>query len=119
MKYKVFSIIMILFLIFIITTPVFADDPPGYSQMQQITDVGGTTKLVSAGNKILGVVYAVGVVMSIGIISVIGIKYMMASPSDKADIKSRAMPFVIGAIIMFGAVNILKIVATIGDWINE
>lgn len=111
MRYKIFSLIMILFLVFIITTPVFADDPPGYSQMQKITEVGGTTKLVSAGNKILGVVYAIGIVMSIGILAVIGIKYMISSPNERADIKTRAMPFVIGAVIMFCAVNILQVIA--------
>lgn len=118
MRYKIFSLIMILFLVFIITTPVFADDPPGYSQMKDITNVGGTTKLVSAGNKILGVVYAFGVVLSIGTLAVIGIKYMMSSPSEKADIKSRAMPFVIGAVIMFCAVNILQLISKIAEWIK-
>lgn len=109
---------MVLFLIFMIATPVFADDPPGYSQMKDITNVGGTTKLVSAGNKILGVVYAVGVVVSIATLCVIGIKYMMSSPSEKADLKSRAMPFVIGAVIMFCAVNILQIIAKIAEWVQ-
>ena len=115
MKNKILSIIMILFLVFMIASPVFADDPPGYSQMQKVTDVGGTTKLVSAGNKILGVIYAVGIVASIGILCVIGIRYMMASPSEKADLKSRLMPFVIGAVIMFCAVNILQIVAKMAE----
>lgn len=109
---------MVLFLIFMIATPVFADDPPGYLQMKDITNVGGTTKLVSAGNKILGVVYAVGVVVSIATLCVIGIKYMMSSPSEKADLKSRAMPFVIGAVIMFCAVNILQIIAKIAEWVQ-
>ena len=109
---------MVLFLIFMIATPVFADDPPGYSQMKDITNVGGTTKLVSAGNKILGVVYAVGVVVSIATLCVIGIKYMMSSPSEKADLKSRATPFVIGAVIMFCAVNILQIIAKIAEWVQ-
>lgn len=118
MKNKILSIIMILFLVFMIASPVFADDPPGYSQMQKVTDVGGTTKLVSAGNKILGVIYAVGIVASIGILCVIGIRYMMASPSEKADLKSRAMPFVIGAVIMFCAVNILQIVAKMAEWLQ-
>ena len=118
MKYKIFSLLMVLFLVFIITTPVFADDLPGYSQMKDITNVGGTTKLVSAGNKILGVVYAVGVVVSIGTLCIIGIKYMMSSPSEKADLKSKAMPFVIGAIIMFCAANILQVVNKMAEWIN-
>ena len=118
MKYKIFSLLMVLFLVFIIVTPVFADDPPGYSQMKDITNVGGTTKLVRAGNKILGVVYAVGVVVSIGTLCIIGIKYMMSSPSEKADLKSKAMPFVIGAIIMFCAANILQVVNKMAEWIN-
>ncbi len=120
MKHKrIVGTILVILLGFMLASPVFADDPPGYSQMQRVTETSGNSKLVNAGNQVLGVIYAVGVVVSIATVMIIGIRYMMASPGDRADLKARAIPFLIGAFITFGAVNILKIVGQIGDWINQ
>lgn len=43
-------------------------------------------------------------------ISVLAMKYMTAAPSEKADIKKHAIPFVVGAIIMFSVSGILGII---------
>ena len=38
-------------------------------------------------------------------------KYMMAAPGDKADIKKSAITFVIGAIVVFGAIQLLELIS--------
>lgn len=43
---------------------------------------------------------------------------MLASSSEKADIKKQAMPIVIGCVILFAAVNLVAIVASIGAGMN-
>ena len=44
---------------------------------------------------------------------VLGIKYMLVLPSEKSRIKQATTPYIIGVIIIFGAVTIWKFVITI------
>ena len=59
------------------------------------------------GIKIIRIV-ATGV--SIVMLSYIGIKYMMAAPSEKAEFKKSASIYILGAILIFAAGNILTII---------
>lgn len=59
----------------------------------------------------IGIAQIAGVGIAITILTVIAIKYMLASPGDRADIKKNAVPFVIGAVVLFGASGILGILA--------
>lgn len=59
----------------------------------------------------IGIAQIAGVGIAITILMVIAIKYMLASPGDRADIKKNAVPFVIGAVVLFGASGILGILA--------
>ena len=43
---------------------------------------------------------------------ILGIKYMYSSPEDKAEIKKKLVPFIIGGVLVFGAVQLVKIVET-------
>ena len=42
-------------------------------------------------------------------ISVVAMKYLMAAPGDRADMKKASIQYVVGAVIVFGAANILTI----------
>ena len=48
-------------------------------------------------------------------VTLLGIKYIMAAPSDKADVKKQIAPLVIGAIILFASVNLVGIIADVAD----
>lgn len=67
-------------------------------------------ELTKISNTILGVVYYIGVFLSVGILMVIGIKYMTGSVSEKAQYKETMIPYLIGAVLLFGGINILKII---------
>ena len=54
--------------------------------------------------------YAAGSGIAIIVVSILGIKYLMTSPSEKAEVKKQAIPVVIGCALLFGAVNIADIV---------
>ncbi len=58
----------------------------------------------------IGIVRIIGVTIAIVILLVIACKYMIASPGDRADIKKNAIPFVIGAFVLFGATGLLGII---------
>ena len=61
------------------------------------------------------IVRIVGIGISVVILMVIACKYMLAAPGDRADLKKHAVPFVIGAIVLFGASNLLQILINIGN----
>lgn len=69
---------------------------------------------VSSVNTISGAVISIAKVICAGIaiimLTVIAMKYMMAAPSEKADIKKHAVVYVVGAVIMFAATGILQII---------
>lgn len=119
MNKKISTIILtVMFMLLIFTVPVFAD-PPGSSKMQGISNVSqGNSQLTRVGNNIIGVIYTVGIVVSIAALSIIGIKYMISSPDARASLKERAVPYIIGAVLTFGAVNVMAIIASMADWIK-
>lgn len=71
----------------------------------------GTSKVIDAGGQILGVVQIIGVSCGVICLIILGIKYMYSSTEDKATIKERLIPYLIGAIIMFGGTGLLTIIA--------
>lgn len=57
------------------------------------------------------VVRTVGTGISIAMLSYVGIKYMLASPSEKADFKRSAIIYVVGAVLVFVGSNLLVIIS--------
>lgn len=62
------------------------------------------------GGQIIGVVRTVGVLVSVVILLILGIKYMMGSAEEKADYKKSMIPYIVGAVLIFGASAIAGIV---------
>ena len=60
--------------------------------------------------RVTGLIYYIGVFLSVGILMVIGIKYITGSIEEKAQYKETMVPYFIGAILLFGGINILKII---------
>ena len=75
-------------------------DPP-----EDISNIGGII------NTAIGFIQIVGTGISVIMVSVLGIKYMLAAPSDKAEVKKQIAPLVIGAVILFVSVNIIQIIS--------
>ena len=53
----------------------------------------------------------VGVGVAVIMLIVLAMKYMVAAPGDKADIKKHAIVYVVGAVVLFAATSILEIIA--------
>lgn len=71
---------------------------------------GGVTSLYELGNIILGILQYIGVGVSIIAILILAIKYMYTSVDEKAEIKKKLIPFIIGGFLVFGAVQLVKLV---------
>lgn len=114
---KKLSIILAIILIVLLlnTVNVFASD---FSGLSQISNPTGVSSLTSASGKILGVIYTVAVAISLGMMFIIGIKYITSSVDQRASLKSRAIPYLIGAVLVFGTANILKFIEKMSGWIK-
>ena len=70
-----------------------------------------TTQKVS---KIVGTlaiaIRIIGSAVAIVMLLAVAMKYMLAAPGDKADIKKSATIYVVGAIILFATTNILGLI---------
>ena len=78
------------------------------------TSATGTTEIQNFGGNIMGVINVVGVVVAVVVLMVIGIKYMMGSAEEKAEYKKTMIPYLVGAILIFGASAITKVVVALG-----
>lgn len=61
------------------------------------------------GGSVAGIIQIVGTAVSAGAMIIIGIKYVVASADEKAEYRERMIPYFIGAVLLFGASNIVKI----------
>ena len=77
------------------------------------TTVEGGAQAISIGNKIIGVLQLFGSILSVIVLIVLGIKYMLGSVEERAQYKESMMPYIIGAVLIFGIVNILAIIEDI------
>lgn len=109
-------IIVVLF-IMLMSTTVFASRID-VSKLEDISNPTGVASLTEMSGKILNVIYTVAVFASVAMMLVIGIKYITSSPDQKASLKSRAIPYLIGAFLVFGTANILRFISTMAGWIK-
>ena len=116
MNKKIIKIIPLLFAIILaINTKVFAVAAGWAQNYKPATDAPGVTNITTAGGQIAGIVAAIGVAVALVILIWLGIKYMTASPDGKADVKKSAVPYIIGAVVIFAASGILGIIAGFAD----
>lgn len=78
-----------------------------------------TNDLTKVGNNIVTIIQVVGIVIAVIVLLVIGIKYMMGSASEKAEYKKTMIPYLVGAILIFGASAITKVVVGLAQGITK
>ena len=66
-------------------------------------------KLAQIGGAIISILQTIGTICAIITLLFMGMKLMLASPSERADVKSRAIPYIVGAVMLFSIVNLLAI----------
>lgn len=73
----------------------------------------GTTGIKTVGGQIVSIVTTIGIIIAVIVLLILGIKYMMGSASEKAEYKKTMIPYLVGAVLIFGASAIAKAVITI------
>ena len=113
---KILPILMVVLVILTTCTSVYAGGKVGNLTISpSMKDTQGVQNL---GNSILGIIQVVGTVIAVGVLMVIGIKYMMGSAEEKAEYKKTMLPYVIGALILFAAVNIAAVIANMSEQLS-
>lgn len=67
-------------------------------------------KVQTISKSVITIFQVVGTGVAVIMLVVLAMKYMMAAPGDKADIKKHAIVYVVGAVSLFAAVGILTII---------
>lgn len=60
-------------------------------------------------NDLAGILWGVGIFIVLICGTILGIKYMFSSMEERASIKESMLPYIIGAVIILGALSIWKI----------
>ncbi len=81
-------------------------------QMSNVGDYGdasgtGIGKII---NSVIGIIQFTGSGIAIIVVSILGIKYLLSSPTERADIKKMAVPIIIGCVLLFGCVNLAAMI---------
>lgn len=118
---KLISILLFVAMISISLTTVVSAN--GIDAANLANQLKGNTSVaegdvVNIGNQIIGIITTVGVVVAVVILLVLGIKYMMGSASEKAEYKKTMIPYLVGAILIFGASAITKVVVGLASGID-
>lgn len=105
------ALISIALLLTLVIVPVYA----GFTPTEVTPDVtgAGTTSIKGIGNQVVGIIQIIGTIAAVAILIVVGIKYMMGSAEEKAEYKKTMIPYIIGAVLVFAAANLSKMLY---DW---
>lgn len=67
-------------------------------------------KVTNTAGQILTIVRIVGMAVAVIMLTMLGIKYVAASPNEKADYKKGMTVYVVGAVLLFGASALLSVI---------
>lgn len=101
-------ILMMLMIIFPLTIYASQINPDTYHSSGPSTDDVKT--IYTFGGKVAGIIQIVGTAVSAGAMLIIGIRYVIASADEKAEYKERMFPYLVGAILLFGASTVVNII---------
>jgi len=109
---KIATIILVLAMISI---PVlsFASDAANSSFWEGLFGSGGSDaeqKVLNVGGSVLSIIRTIGFIVALGMLIWIGIKWITSTAQERADLKGKAVNYVIGAVFVFGASFILPII---------
>lgn len=111
MKNKTLKIMTIVILtiisLLLITSNVLAS---GLNTKITPQESNAATNVTNIAGQILNIVQVVGVAVATIMLTVLGIKYVSASPNEKAEYKKGMTIYVIGAVLLFGASMLIGVI---------
>lgn len=111
---KIFVIFITIVFILSISTIANADlaeDIVDRSSVDASGRIDGTDALFTLGNKVLTILQFIGSGVAVIATLLLAIRYMYSSPDDKAEIKRKLIPYIIGGVMIFGVTNLIQLAA--------
>lgn len=65
------------------------------------------------GSPVIAALQVIAAIVAVGMLAILGIRYMLESPDGRAEIKSKLIPYLIGAVMSFAMIPILSIMYNI------
>lgn len=78
-----------------------------------------TSGIEGFGTNVVDIITTIGIIVAVVVLLVLGIKYMMGSAAEKAEYKKTMIPYLIGAVLIFGAAAIAKAVIAMSETITS
>ena len=82
------------------------------------TTFSGSDNVDKIGKNIVGVIRMVGSAIAVITMIALGIKYVMGSTEERAEYKKSMMPYLIGALLLFGTSTVISIIYNFAKGIN-
>ena len=105
---KIIIIVLILLLVISISNMVFSKDVD-ISQFKG-TKTDTSTMVEEKSNQIIGIIQVMAATSAVILLIYLGIRYMMAAPSERVDIKKSFAIYIVGAVCLFSTTGILQII---------
>ncbi len=116
---KIMSILLVtIMFVAIFATNVNAADANSILDTMSKVDYAKDGGIANVGKNIVSILSTIGVVVAVIILLIIGIKYMVGSASEKAEYKKTMIPYLVGAVLIFGASAIAKVVVSMAQTIT-
>ena len=117
---KVLSIILLVAIVMTIVMGTVVNASEKISSGQQVNNLftGGnadTSGISGVGANIVKIITTIGIIVAVIVLLILGIKYMMGSASEKAEYKKTMIPYLVGAVLIFGASAIAKAVIAMSE----
>ena len=106
-KKRNIAILIILFL-FIASTVTYAADVGAITNKKNWSSPADETAAKIRSN-VIAIVQVVGVSVAVVMIIAVAIKYMTSAPNDRAEVKKHAIPYIVGAILIFASAGIVEL----------
>ena len=118
---KILSIILFVAIIMTMFTTIVRADEDSTGKVDTLFGEGtaNTEGILGVGTNIVSIITTVGIIVAVVVLLVLGIKYMMGSASEKAEYKKTMIPYLIGALLIFGASAIAKAVIAVSESITK
>ena len=127
---SLFLVVILIVSVILTLMPIsLGDESTPTSAGKEIDDfINGNTELADEtlpdktlefAGAIITIFQLVGVGVAVIMLIVLAMKYMIAAPGDKADIKKHAVPYIVGAVCLFAGAGILQIIETFANNLND
>ena len=104
-----------------ICVTAFASNP-ALTVKDSLAQANGVDSVNSSFKQIMAAIITIARIIAVGVAIVmlltLAMKYMMAAPGDKAEIKKSAVIYVVGAIVLFAVGGILSIIQKFAENIS-